>query len=91
MMTYLISCQKVISNSCPDLVHYTIEEQRELEKTLKEVEGSENIKTLSGFEHGRSTNLEHLIKYVKQIESKDQKQKFLQGLITVIEGDSDEQ
>lgn len=38
MMTYLISCQKVISNSCPDLVHYTIEEQRELEKTLKEVD-----------------------------------------------------
>lgn len=37
MMTYLISCQKVISNSCPDLVHYTIEEQRELEKTLKEI------------------------------------------------------
>ena len=38
IMTYLISCQKVISNSCPDLVHYTIEEQRELEKTLKEVD-----------------------------------------------------
>ena len=38
MMTYLISCQKVISNSCPDIVHYTIEEQRELEKTLKEVD-----------------------------------------------------
>lgn len=33
----MISCQKVISNSCPDIVHYTIEEQRELEKTLKEV------------------------------------------------------
>ena len=38
MMTYLISCQKVISNSCPDIVHYTIEEQRELEKTLKEID-----------------------------------------------------
>ena len=38
MMIYLISCQKVISNSYPDLVHYTIEEQRELEKTLKEVD-----------------------------------------------------
>ncbi len=37
MMTYMISCQKVISNSCPDLMHYTIEEQRELEKTLKEI------------------------------------------------------
>lgn len=37
MMTYMISCQKVISNSCPDIVHYTIEEQKELEKTLKEI------------------------------------------------------
>ena len=33
----MISCQRVISSSCPDLVHYTIEEQRELEKTLKEI------------------------------------------------------
>lgn len=37
MMTYLISCQKVISNSCPDLVHYTIEEQRELRNILKDI------------------------------------------------------
>ena len=37
MMTYMISCQKVISNSCPDIVHYTIEEQQELENTLKEI------------------------------------------------------
>lgn len=37
MMTYMISCQMVISNSCPDLVHYTIEEQQELENTLKEI------------------------------------------------------
>ena len=34
----MISCQKVISNSCPDIVHYTIEEQEELKKTLKEVD-----------------------------------------------------
>lgn len=33
----MISCQKVISNSCPNIVHYTIEEQKELEKTLKEI------------------------------------------------------
>ena len=53
MMTYLISCQKVISNSCPDIVHYTIEEQRELEKTLKEVDKAiiNNFKTCSGFEY----------------------------------------
>lgn len=33
----MTSCQRAISNSCPDLVHYTIEEQKELEKTLKEI------------------------------------------------------
>ena len=37
MMIYRTSCQSAISNSCPDLVHYTIEEQKELEKTLKEI------------------------------------------------------
>ena len=37
MMTYMISCQRVISNSCPNIVHYTIEEQQELENTLKEI------------------------------------------------------
>ena len=37
MMTCITSCQRVISNACPDIVHYTIEEQQELEKTLKEV------------------------------------------------------
>ena len=40
MMIYMASCQKVISNSCPDIVHYTIEEQRELENTLKEINKS---------------------------------------------------
>lgn len=58
-----------------------------LEMTLKEIEGSENIKALSSFEHGRSTNLEHLLKYVKQCKTHEQKIKFLQGLIKTIEGD----
>lgn len=58
-----------------------------LEMTLKEIEDDGNIKTLSSFEHGRSTNLEHLLKYVKHCESKEQKLHFLQGLITTIEGE----
>lgn len=33
----MTSCQRVISNSYPDIVHYTIEEQQKLEKTLKEI------------------------------------------------------
>lgn len=37
MMIYLISCQKVISNSYPDIVHYTIEEQKELKNILKRI------------------------------------------------------
>lgn len=57
-----------------------------LELTLKEVEGNENVKTLSSFEHGRSSNLEHLLKYVKQCKTQEQKMNFLQGLITTIEG-----
>ena len=58
-----------------------------LEMTLKEIEGNENIKALSSFEHGRSTNLEHLLKYVKKCKDNEQQLHFLQGLITTIEGD----
>lgn len=57
----------------------------ELEMTLKEVEGSANVKTLSSFEHGRSSNLKHLLKYVKACKTKEQKLNFLQGLINIIE------
>lgn len=61
----------------------------ELEMTLKEVEGNTNIKTLSSFEHGRSSNLKHLLKYVKACKTKEQKLKFLQGLINIIEEEND--
>lgn len=57
----------------------------ELELTLKEVEGSENIKALSSFEHGRSTNIKHLIKYVRCCKDKEQRILFLQGLIDVLD------
>lgn len=58
-----------------------------LNKTLQEVAGEDNIKTLSSFEHGRSKNLEHLLKYIKKCETKEQKIEFLQGLIKTIDGD----
>lgn len=58
-----------------------------LKMTLKEVEGSFNVKALSSFEHGRSTNINHLLKYVKCCRTKEEKLDFLQGLITTIEGD----
>lgn len=60
MMTYIISCQKVISNSCPDLVHYTIEEQQELEKTLEEI--NKPIINRYIIDYG---NLRDKIKYIK--------------------------
>lgn len=37
MMICMTNCQKVISNYCPPIVNYTIEEQQELENNLKEV------------------------------------------------------
>lgn len=58
-----------------------------LNKTLQDVAGKDNIKTLSSFEHGRSKNLEHLLKYIKKCETKEQKIEFLKGLLLTIEGD----
>ena len=62
----------------------------ELEMTLKEVEGCDNVKALSSFEHGRSSNMNHLIKYVRKCKDKKQRLLFLQGLINVLEGECDE-
>lgn len=59
----------------------------ELELTLKDIEGNEDVKTLSAFEHGRSSNINHLLKYVKHCKSLEQQIEFLQGLITTIEED----
>lgn len=59
----------------------------ELELTLREVGGDENIKTLSSFEHGRSTNIKHLQKYVKACKTYEQRLKFIEGLMDILEGD----
>lgn len=56
----------------------------ELEKTLREVGGEGNFKTLSSFEHGRSTNINHLWKYVKACNSHEQKLRFIVGLLDII-------
>jgi len=57
-----------------------------LRLTLKEVEKNENVKALSSFEHGRSSNITHLLKYVEQCENNQQKVEFLEGLVATIEG-----
>lgn len=61
-----------------------------LQLTLKEVEGNENIKTLSSFENGRSTNINHLLKYVEKCDSKFMRFEFLNGLVNVLERDINE-
>lgn len=57
---------------------------------LQDVEGSENVKTLSGFEHGRSTNIYHLFKYVRACKDRQQKMEFLEGILNVLEGGNDD-
>lgn len=57
-----------------------------LQATLKEIEGNENIKSLSSFEHGRSTNINHLLKYVSYCKTYDEKVKFMTWLIKKMEG-----
>lgn len=52
-----------------------------LEMTLKDVQGSlEGIKTLSAFEHGRSTNYEHIFKYINACETEEQVLLFMDTL-----------
>lgn len=46
--------------------------------TMAEVTDT-NIKTLSAFEHGRSKNIEHFIKYI-EVSNVQQKTEFLKGL-----------
>ena len=44
-----------------------------LNKTLQDVQGSsEGIKTLSAFEHGRSTNFNHIFKYINACNTEEQ-------------------
>lgn len=55
-----------------------------LHKTLKEIEGSEDVKTLSSFEHGRSSNLNHMFKYINHCENDVQKLTFINGLLNLM-------
>lgn len=52
-----------------------------LNKTLAEVQGShKNIKALSAFEHGRSTNYEHVFKYINACDNEKQIELFMETL-----------
>lgn len=56
-----------------------------LRKTLKEVAGTSNFKTLSGFENGRSKNLFHIFKYMEWCATPELRTYFLKGLCEILE------
>lgn len=54
--------------------------------TLKELTEGGQIKTLSAFEMGRSTNIHHLEPYIKLSFKHGEENSFMDGLLTVIKG-----
>lgn len=58
----------------------------ELEMTLEEVANGDNIKTLSAFEHGRSSNMFHIMKYLYACKDNGYKMGFIQGLNDIMGG-----
>ena len=61
-----------------------------LKTTLEQVANGTNLKTLSGFEHGRSNNLLHVLKYIETCEDRFTRNLFLNGLCEVLEGVNNE-
>lgn len=59
----------------------------DLDLPLKEVAKDDSIQLLSSFEHGKSTNIKHLFKYIEACETKEQKMKFLSRLLDYLEGE----
>lgn len=52
----------------------------EKNKTLGEVGGVENIKNLSAFEHGRSSNINHFIRYINLSIILGDYENFIKGI-----------
>ena len=44
-----------------------------------------NLKTISSFENGKSTNILHILKYLDLCETNEERVKYLQGLNNVLE------
>ena len=63
---------------------YCKQYRKQLGLKLRDVEGSSNIKALSAFESGRSTNIKHLEKYVILSVDNGDDSKFMFGLTQVI-------
>lgn len=52
---------------------------------LKEISPN-NFKALSAFEHGRSTNISHVLNYFNNCQTTELEEKFLAGLSATIRG-----
>ena len=52
--------------------------------TLKELGGDEQVKNLSAFEFGRSSNIAHFIKYVELATLMDEEQEFMVGFLETV-------
>ena len=63
---------------------YCKQYRKQLGLKLRDVEGNSNIKALSAFESGRSTNVKHLEKYVMLSVDNGENDKFMFGLLQVI-------
>lgn len=59
--------------------------QDQLQMTLQQIAGGQ-YKALSAFEHGRSSNLLHIVKYLRKILTHYDRLIFLEELLFIIEG-----
>lgn len=57
------------------------------ELTLREVVGDDCVKNLSAFEHGRSSNLLHLLEYMRVADERLELDEFVGGLMEVVNSD----
>ena len=63
---------------------YCKQYRKQLGLKLRDVEGNSNIKALSAFESGRSTNIKHLEKYILLSVDNGDNDKFMFGLLQEI-------
>ena len=54
------------------------------EVPLREVAGDDRMKSVSGFEHGRSSNVEFLVHYMRLADGRGELDMFLEGLSKVV-------
>ena len=60
-----------------------------LHKKLREFETKTNIKTLSAFEHGRSTNMKHMFTYIDNCDTSEQRLFMIKELIDIVGENND--